>query len=306
VYRGEIVHRQDVYPGNHAAIIDADLWQQTQAVFNANHQAWHRDAQVRTPFLLKGLLFDAQGNRFSPLQGRKGPRAYRYYVNQVVLQFREEQPRQIRRMPAAALEQGVINAVMQALKVEDGTRAWVNQVNKLEELEQHARWRHLLMRVEVSANRLRITFHPPRAVDQDAIKPKQDVDGERKQAQVRILDVSWVMTRRGGRTELQFKGAPAQAQSAPHEGFVLATVRALQWKDELVAGRVPTIKALAKREGLARSYVMRVLRLSFLAPDVIDAILNGWQPRGFTLEPFRRTIPLEWAAQRKVFGFPPL
>jgi hypothetical protein len=51
---------------------------------------------------------------------------------------------------------------------------------------------------------------------------------------------------------------------------------------------------------------MRVLRLSFLAPDVIDAILNGWQPRGFTLEPFRRPIPLEWAAQRKFFGFPPL
>ena len=83
-------------------------------------------------------------------------------------------------------------------------------------------------------------------------------------------------------------------------------VRAFQWKEELLAGRVPTIKALAQREGLARSYVMRVLRLSFLAPDVIDAILNGWQPCGFTLEPFRRPIPLEWAAQRKLFGFPPL
>jgi len=109
-----------------------------------------------------------------------------------------------------------------------------------------------------------------------------------------------------GRTEIQFKGVPAQTTSHPHEGFVLAMVRAFQWKDELVAGRVPTIKALAQREGLARSYVMRVLRLSFLAPDVIDAILNGWQPRGFTLEPFRRPIPLEWAAQRKFFGFPSL
>ena len=114
------------------------------------------------------------------------------------------------------------------------------------------------------------------------------------------------MTRRGGQTELLYKGAPAQTKRQPHEGLVLAMVRAFQWKDELVAGRVPTIKALAQREGLARSYVMRVLRLSFLAPDVIDAILNGWQPRGFTLEPFRRPIPLEWAAQRKFFGFPPL
>ena len=51
---------------------------------------------------------------------------------------------------------------------------------------------------------------------------------------------------------------------------------------------------------------MRVLRLSFLAPDLIDAILAWHQPPTFTLEPFRRPIPLEWAAQRKLFGFPPL
>jgi hypothetical protein len=306
VYRGEIVHRQDVYPGNHSAIIDDDLWQQTQALFKANHQAWHRDAQVRTPFLLKGILFDAQGNRFSPMQGRKGSRAYRYYVNQVILQFREAHPRQIRRMPAETLEKAVLNAVMQTLKEEDGTQAWVNQVKTLDESDQHAGWRQLLTRVEVSADRLRITFHPRGAVDQSSIKPAQDVDGEMKQGPARVLEVPWMMTRRGGQTEFLYKGAPAQTKSPPHEGFVLAMVRAFQWKDELVAGRVPTIKALAQREGLARSYVMRVLRLSFLAPDVIDAILNGWQPRGFTLEPFRRPIPLEWAAQRKFFGFPSL
>ena len=306
IYRGDIVHRNEVYPGNHLPIIDEAMWQQTQAVFKANHQAWHRETQVRTPFLLKGLLFDAQGNRFSPMQGRKGPRAYRYYVNQVVLQFREAHPRPIRRMPAEALEQAVINAVMQTLKEEDGMQAWVNQVNKLDEREQHARWRQLLTRVEVSADRLRITFHSTGAVDQDAIKLKQEIDCELKPAPVRVLEVPWMMSRRGGRTELQIKGAPAETKTQLDKGLVLAVGRAFQWKDELVAGRVPTIKALAQREGLARSYVMRVLRLSFLAPDVIDAILNGWQPRGFTLEPFRRPIPLEWAAQRKVFGFPPV
>jgi DNA invertase Pin-like site-specific DNA recombinase len=306
IYRGDIVHRNEVYPGNHLPIIDEALWQQTQALFKANHQAWHHDAHVRTRFLLKGLLFDAKGNRFSPMQGRKGLRAYRYYVNQVVLQFREPHPSLIRRVPADALEQAVINAVVEALKKEDGTQAWVNQVNNLDEHEQHAGWRPLLTRVEVSADRLRITLNPRGAVDQDSIKSEQDVEGKMKPAQARVLEVPWMMTRRGGRTELQIKGVPAQTKSQLDEGLVLAVGRALQWKDELVAGRVPTIKALAQREGLARSYVMRVLRLSFLAPDVIEAILNGWQPRGFTLEPFRRPIPLEWAAQRKVFGFPPL
>jgi len=83
-------------------------------------------------------------------------------------------------------------------------------------------------------------------------------------------------------------------------------VRAFEWKDDLMAGRVSTMKALALREELARSYVMRVLRLSFLAPDLIEAILNGQQPPELTLEPFRHPIPLEWTVQRKFFGFPSL
>ncbi|WNM61901.1 hypothetical protein [Candidatus Nitrospira neomarina] len=57
---------------------------------------------------------------------------------------------------------------------------------------------------------------------------------------------------------------------------------------------------------MTRRYVMLVLRLSFLALDLIDAILAWHQPPTFMLEPFRRPIPLEWVAQRKFFGFLPL
>lgn len=306
VYRGEIVHCQEAYPGNHAAIIDDAVWQRTQAVFTANHQAWYRNDRVRTAFLLKGILFDTQGNRFSPVQGRKGPRAYRYYVNQVVLQFGDMPPRQIRRMPAEPLEQAVINAVMEALKEEDDAPDWISQVKELNALDQHRVWQQLLTRVEVTADRLRITLNPTGVMDQDWVNPEQDAEGERKEGHVRILDVPWVMTWRGGRTELRLEGAPDQTKSQLNEGLVAAMVKAFQWRDDLLAGRVATIKALAQREGLARSYVMRLLRLSFLAPDLIEAILNGRQPPALTLEPFRRPIPLEWTMQRKFFGSPAL
>ena len=53
LYRGETVHRQEAYPGNHLPIIDDDLWQQTQELLHANRQAWHRNDRVQTPFLLK-------------------------------------------------------------------------------------------------------------------------------------------------------------------------------------------------------------------------------------------------------------
>jgi hypothetical protein len=62
--------------------------------------------------------------------------------------------------------------------------------------------------------------------------------------------------------------------------------------------------ALAQREQLDRRYVMRVLRLSFLAPDLIESILMGGQPPELTLERFRRPIPLEWEMQRTYFSFP--
>jgi len=209
-------------------------------------------------------------------------------------------------MPAEPLEQAVINAVMETLKEEEDAPGWISQVKELNALDQHRVWQQVLTRVEVSADRLRITLNPTGVMDQDWVKPEQDADGERKEGHVRTLEVPWVMIRQGGRTELQCQGVPAQTKSQLNEGLVAALVQALQWRDDLLAGRVATIKALAQREGLARSYVMRLLRLSFLAPDLIEAILNGRQPPALTLEPFRRPIPLEWTMQRKFFGSPTL
>jgi hypothetical protein len=165
-------------------------------------------------------------------------------------------------------------------------------------------WQQLLTRVEVTADRLRITFNPTSGMDQDWVKPAQKADGERTEMHVRTLDVAWVMTWRGGRTELRLEGAPAQTKSQLNEGLVAAMAKALQWKDDLIEGRVTTIMALAQREQLDRRYVMRVLRLSFLAPDLIESILMGGQPPELTLERFRRPIPLEWALQRTYFSFP--
>jgi hypothetical protein len=207
-------------------------------------------------------------------------------------------------MPAEPLEQAVINAVMEALKEDDDTQGWISHVKELNALDQHSVWQQLLTRVEVSADRLRITFNSTSGMAQAVGKPEQDVEGERTEVPVRTLEVPWVMTCRGGRTEVKLEGAPAQTKRQFNEGLVAAMVKALQWKDDLIEGRVTTIMALAQREQLDRRYVMRVLRLSFLAPDLIESILMGWQPPELTLERFRRPIPLEWALQRTYFSFP--
>ena len=62
---------------------------------------------------------------------------------------------------------------------------------------------------------------------------------------------------------------------------------------------------LAKSEELHRSYYSRVLRLAWLAPDITEAILDGWQPAGLTASTLTdgKDLPLDWAKQRQALGF---
>ena len=56
---------------------------------------------------------------------------------------------------------------------------------------------------------------------------------------------------------------------------------------------------IAEAEKIDRSYVNRLLRLTLLAPDIQEAILDGRQPKGMQLEELTRTMPSEWGVQRK-------
>ncbi|MCL2000730.1 MAG: hypothetical protein FWG74_04780 [Planctomycetes bacterium] len=86
---------------------------------------------------------------------------------------------------------------------------------------------------------------------------------------------------------------------------VLALARAHRWRKRVEAGEFASYEDLARRLGLTRSYVSRVLRLTLLAPDMIEAILDGREPSGFSLDAvYRADLPMEWPAQRRMFGFP--
>ena len=62
-------------------------------------------------------------------------------------------------------------------------------------------------------------------------------------------------------------------------------------------------KALKPVVGTLLTHMYRVMRLTLLAPDIIEAVLNGTQPRTLTLQNVVRGFPVSWQEQRKVFGF---
>ncbi|QDM29360.1 hypothetical protein FNL56_27070 [Tardiphaga sp. vice304] len=80
--------------------------------------------------------------------------------------------------------------------------------------------------------------------------------------------------------------------------LVKAVVRAHRWRDMLESGRYSTVRDLAKAESINESYLSRVLRLTLLAPVIIQSILEGQQPVGLELDGLLGPIPQNWAQQQ--------
>ena len=110
------------------------------------------------------------------------------------------------------------------------------------------------------------------------------------------LHVPFRVVKRGGRKEMQMPEGATQPRRTDNT-LVKALARAFRWKRMLESGEFATIAELAEREGIAPSYMTRVLRLTLLAPDIVEAILDGKQEPEVTLVKVLEPFPVEWAAQ---------
>jgi hypothetical protein len=87
--------------------------------------------------------------------------------------------------------------------------------------------------------------------------------------------------------------------------IIKALGRASRWQKLLEDGVYATITDLANGERINRSYVSRTLRLCLLAPDIVEALLDGSQPPTLRLADVEAPFPIEWDQQRRQFGFAP-
>lgn len=110
--------------------------------------------------------------------------------------------------------------------------------------------------------------------------------------------------KRGGRKlVIGPSGADAWAPSRPRvdNAMVKALARAYRWQKMLEGGRFQTARDLAEAENINPSYVARVLRLTLLAPDIVNAVLDGRLPADVQLDNLLSPIPEEWDGQRRLF-----
>ena len=111
IYRGEITHRGDAYPGEHPAIVDQALWDQVQAILAENRVNRDVGSYAKQPSLLAGLAFDETGDPLTPSHAVKNGTRYRYYVSRSLIIEAAKDHSKGRRIPAGNLECLVINRV---------------------------------------------------------------------------------------------------------------------------------------------------------------------------------------------------
>lgn len=124
--------------------------------------------------------------------------------------------------------------------------------------------------------------------------------GELTPETVTIL-VPFRIGKRGGRKEMQLPEGAAQPCRADST-MVKALARAFRWKRMLESGEFSTMAELAAREEIAPSYMTRIVQLTLLAPNVIEAILDSDQGSKRELSHMLKIVTVDWADQHASLG----
>ncbi len=119
------------------------------------------------------------------------------------------------------------------------------------------------------------------------------------------IEIPMTFRRRGGRKVIVLPdgshGHPSPAATIDN-AMVKAIARAFRWQKLLENGTYGCLDEIAKAERIGPSFISRVIRLASLAPDIVEAILDGRQPAHLTLKDLMVTFPVEWERQRRLLN----
>ncbi len=124
--------------------------------------------------------------------------------------------------------------------------------------------------------------------------------GTRSEVDTITVRIPMRLERRGGRKLIIAPdgSAPTTAKPERDETMIKALVKAHRWRRRIESGKAKSITDLAAHEGVTDAYVCRILPLAWLAPEIVEAVLDGRQPEGLTLAGLLRGMPLAWEEQR--------
>ena len=319
IYTGQVAHKGELHPGQQAALIDDESWSTVRDQLAANTSNHRRRAKAAEPSLLAGLLVDARGERLTPSHAVKKGRRYRYYVSAALISDAGTD-REGWRLAAREIEEAVIRILADALTspaslVERFGAAGMpsDQLRKL--LSRAARMAAALGGSPGERAKLVHEFVEKIIVDERTIIIKlrrglplgEDVASSASEAasdSAIELTATAAFTRRGAETKLVLPGLTPQKQSSRCDPALIKTIaRGRAWFEDLVSGRTRSLQELAKRDGISRRYIRRLVGLAFLSPELVEAILQGRQPVELTATRLTELdLPLDWREQHKLLA----
>ncbi|MEQ9112483.1 MAG: recombinase family protein [Rhodospirillaceae bacterium] len=310
LYVGDAVHKGNAYPGEHEAIINAETWSRVKNLLKQNATHHEKGLNHRQPSLLRGLLFDDRGNHMSPSHANKKGRRYRYYVSQALTQQRKSEAGSITRIPAHDIEALVREQVEQVIGSNEALKGLGAIWPTLEAGKQSELIRLIVQRVTVGNTEVGIEVSE-RVLDcvcQNRLWESEegiDLNGdEMEPVELLEIKVPVVIKKNGSEKVIVLPGTMTNDdQPSPHAAMITAIVKAHDWFAKLQSGEVKSLHELSQRLNMNRRYVARLLRLAFLAPDIVESILDGTQPRSLSLYDLIKPMPVDWDGQRKTLGF---
>jgi hypothetical protein len=320
IYIGQIPHNGELHPGQHPALIDDESWSAVRDQLAANTSAHRGGAQAAEPSLLAGLLVDAQGERLTPSHAVKKGRHYRYYVSAALITDAGTDRAQGWRLAAREIEEAVIRMLADALTnpaslVErfgaagmptDQLRKLLGRAARLAAAlggspNERARLvRELVEKIIVDEKTITIKLRRGLLLGGDVPSCTSD---EPSDSAVE-LTAAVAFTRRGAETKLVLPGLAQQNHSSRCDpALIKAIARGRAWFEELATGRARSLQDLAKRDGISRRYIRRLVGLAFLSPQLVEAILQGGQPVELTTTRLTELdLPLDWTEQHKLLA----
>jgi site-specific DNA recombinase len=291
IYRGEVVHKEISYPGEHKAIVDGEMWNAVQARLAENRMT-RRKSRVESGALLGGLIYDDRGNIMSPTYSVRRGNRYRYYISSALLHDRRPEAGSRARVNADDVEKLVVEVLCRELSRPEPaalcpTPPWSTEARTLV--------RDAVERVFVQSGQVHI-IRKPAACSSSAAS---DEDGAAPQVQV----VPLPDPRPRARKEIIVPGEHNSSPRRLNHGLILSIARAKSWMRDLRSGKYADTTEIARQFQLNEAHVRRTLRFGYLAPDIVEAIIEGRQPRSMTVKRLLRGVPSVWADQRTAFGF---
>nr|WP_298930356.1 recombinase family protein [uncultured Erythrobacter sp.] len=278
IYLGQIVHKDQVYEGEHDGIVEPDLFERAQRTLNGNARRHNASAEHRvTKAPLTGKLFDANGEIMSPTFSRgRSDRVYRYYVSASLQRGSgKSDDAVVRRLPATAIEAVISQTAARWMPRES---APLDQIKAIRIVDDG------------------LTLDCPAAFTDDIAR--RLIGHERiifSSAKLCRIHVAVTLPIRGGQRLIIANGKP---DIRPDQTLIAALRRAHSLLGRDRKG-MPLIEVSP-----SAAYQRMLIKLAFLAPDIQRGILEGRQPNSLNLQQLiEMKIPLCWNEQRKALNW---